>query len=483
MEKNSLARFDAGKTAWLVGIKGTGMCALAEILHARGLIVSGSDVPEEFYTDKVLQSQGIPYKKGFDPSQLPGTVDLAVRSAAYGPENPEVAALEARGIPVYVYPEALGMLSRGIPTGAVSGVHGKTTTTAIAGCLVQSLGLTGEVVVGSAVPAFGNRSTLIQGKDFLIAETCEYRRHFNYFSPDRIILTSVEPDHLDYFRDMEDISEAFQTFAEKLPPRGSLIYCSDDPGAAAVAEKVKENREDIRLQPYGFHAAGPWGIEKLPSLREGENSFRLKGYDQTFRIRIPGDHVIQDAAAAIAMVADQLSSMDIPLDRDVLDQLEKGLYNFTGSRRRSEIVGNAGNVLVMDDYGHHPSAIRKTLEGIREFYPGKRIILDFMSHTYSRTAALLEEFAGSFNAADTVILHKIYASAREEFSGSVSGKDLYRAACRHHGNVLYYEEPDEALPFLLKELKEGDLFITMGAGDNWQLGRRLMDELNKEKFQ
>ena len=234
------------------------MCALAEILHTRGLKVCGSDVPDEFYTDQVLQSLGIPFTKGFDSSNLPENVDLAVRSAAYGRENPEVAALEERGIPVYVYPEALGMLSQGIPTGAVSGVHGKTTTTAIAGCLVQSLGMTGEVVVGSAVPAFGNRSTLIQGKDFLFAETCEYRRHFNYFSPDRIILTSVEPDHLDYFKDMDDISEAFQTFVEKLPRGGSLIYCYDDPGAAAVAQKAGRNRKDIHLQPYGFHASGPW---------------------------------------------------------------------------------------------------------------------------------------------------------------------------------------------------------------------------------
>ena len=171
------------------------------------------------------------------------------------------------------------------------------------------------------------------------------------------------------------------------------------------------------------------------------------------------------------------------MDRDVLDLLEKGLYNFTGSRRRSEIVGKVRNILIMDDYGHHPSAIRKTLEGIREFYPEKRIILDFMSHTYSRTAALLEEFAGSFNAADSVILHKIYASAREEFSGSVTGKDLYEAASRQHGNVRYFEEPDQALPFLLEELKEGDLFITMGAGDNWQLGRHVLDELNKEIMQ
>ncbi len=474
-------RFEPGSTAWLIGIKGTGMCALAEILQARGLTVSGSDVPEEFYTDRVLTGLGIPYCRGFDPANLPEQPDLVVRSAAYGPENPEVVACQKKGIPVLVYPEALGALSQGVPTGAVSGVHGKTTTTAIAGCLVQALGLPGEVVVGSAVPAFGNRSTLIQGSDFLIAETCEYRRHFHYFSPDRMILTSVEPDHLDYFADMADISEAFQTFAEKLSPGGCLIYCADDPGASLVAQRVHATRSDIVLQPYGFSAEGPWKIEKLSSGKTGENRFCLAGLEKEFRIRIPGDHVIQDAAAAVALIADQLESMNIELDNPVLDLLSKGLYNFTGSRRRSEIVGEARGILVMDDYGHHPSAVRKTLEGIREFYPGKRILVDFMSHTYSRTAALLEDFASSFGAADEVILHKIYASAREQFNGSITGRDLFDAACRYHENVDYFEEPLDALPHLVKKLQPGDLFITMGAGDNWQLGRQLLEELKKER--
>ena len=456
------------------------MCALAEILQSRGLSVSGSDVPEEFYTDSVLQALGIPYTKGFNTDHLPDNIDLAVRSAAYGPDHPEVASLLKRGVPVLVYPEALGLLSRDVPSGAVSGVHGKTTTTAIAGCLVQALELPGEVLVGSAVPAFGNRSTLVKGNSFFIAETCEYRRHFLHFSPGRMILTSVEPDHLDYFRDLEDISEAFTSFVDKLPIGGTLIYCADDPGAVQVARRAGVSRKDLNFQPYGFTASGPWKIQKLVSPVKGENRFRLDGLDRDFRIRIPGDHVIQDASAAVALVIDQMKALGKKIDPAVLEQLEKGLYNFTGSRRRSEIVGEAGDILIMDDYGHHPSAVRKTLEGIREFYPGRHIIVDFMSHTYSRTAALLEEFSSSFAAADLVILHRIYASAREEYNGSVTGEDLYKATCRHHGSVRYFTDPLDALPYLKEELCPGDLFLTMGAGDNWQLGRRLLEELQKE---
>ena len=477
MTQNPTPVIKAGQKVWLIGIKGTGMCALAEILQSRGVEVSGSDVPEEFYTDTVLKSLGIPYKTEFKASHITDDLDFVVRSAAYGEGHPEVDAAGKQGLPLLLYPEALGLLSENVPAGAVSGVHGKTTTTAITGCLVQALNLPGEVLVGSAVPSFGNRSTLIQGGDFFIAETCEYRRHFMHFFPDRMILTSVEPDHLDYFKDMDDISEAFISFIEKLPQGGTLIYCGDDPGAAAAAEEARVKRKDLNCIPYGFSVDGAWGISK-EEAGEGENRFRINALDKTFRIRIPGDHVIQDAAAALALVCDQLKSMGMEINSNVADQLAEGIYNFTGSRRRSEIVGERKGILIMDDYGHHPSAVRKTLEGIREFYPGRRIVVDFMSHTYTRTAALLDDFAASFGAADQVILHKIYASAREEYSGAITGKDLYNKTCGHHRNVRYFDEPEEALPYLKKELRPGDLFITMGAGNNWPLGRSLYNALS-----
>ncbi len=470
----------------MVGIKGTGMAALAEILQSRGLEVTGSDVEEEFYTDRVLQDLGIPYFRGFDPSRITGNWDFAVRSAAYGTDHPEVRRLSDLNIPVFLYPEALGMLSSGVSSAAVSGVHGKTTTTALCGTLIQALGMDGTVLVGSVVPAFGNRSTLVQGSRFFLAETCEYRRHFMYFSPHRMILTSVEADHLDYFKDEADVEDAFCGFINKLPEGGTLIFCCDDPGAARTAVRMQTSRPDLRLISYGFTAKGKGRITKVPSSAAGENHFTLAGLKARFRIRIPGDHIIQDAAAAILLVLDQYESTPVPGkpgpgDPAFLRSLEEGLYNFTGSRRRAEIIGEAGGILIMDDYGHHPSAVRKTLEGLREFYPGRRIVVDFMSHTYSRTAALLEEFASSFGAADEVILHKIYASAREVFNGKISGEDLYKKTCEHHANVRYYEEPLEALPHLTASLSKGDLFVTMGAGDNWQLGRAVYEQL-KEKF-
>jgi len=469
---------------YMVGIKGTGMAALAEILLSRGLEVTGSDVEEQFYTDQVLQELKIPYFHGFSPDNIRGSFDFAVRSAAYGLDHPEVVRLMDLKIPVLLYPEALGLISAGVSAAAVSGVHGKTTTTALCGTLIQSLGMDGTVLVGSVVPAFGNRSTLVQGNQFFLAETCEYRRHFMYFSPDRMILTSVEADHLDYFRDEKDVEDAFCSFIDKLPPRGTLIYCLDDPGASRTALRMKESRPDIQMIPYGFTAQGEGQVMKSPSTRAGENHFTLGALNARFRLRIPGDHIILDAAAALLLVMDQYrstaeshgSALDDPT---IQKALEEGIFNFSGSRRRSEIIGEEGGILVMDDYGHHPSAVRKTLEGLRDFYPNRRIVVDFMSHTYSRTSALLEEFSTSFAAADEVILHKIYASAREVFSGRISGEDLYDRTRKYHGNVHYYEEPLQALTYLTKTLKQGDLFVTMGAGDNWLLGRQILEQLKE----
>ncbi len=458
-----------GKRAYLVGIKGTGMAALAEILKARGITVSGSDVEEEFYTDQVLQREGIPYFKGFNPAQVPENLDFGVCSAAYGEDHPEVARLKERRVPLYLYPEVLGFLSQGTVGVAVAGVHGKTTTTALCGTLIQALKLEGSVLAGSVVPRFGDKSTLIQGEEFFLAETCEYRRHFLHFSPDKMIVTSVEADHLDYFKDRHDVEKAFCQFIQRLPPGGLLVYCEDDEGTREVVRWVGEERSDLILQPYGFTASGSGRVEKLKGP-PGENHFSLAALEgRVFRLQVPGDHTILDAAAALLMVM----ALTPPEKRKNEEALAQGLWNFTGSRRRTEIVGEKGGILIMDDYGHHPSAIATTLRGLKEFYPQRRLVVDFMSHTYSRTAGLLEEFATSFGAADEVILHKIYPSAREEYRGNIQGEDLYEKTKLYHPRVRYFKEPEEALPYLRESLGKGDLFLTLGAGDNWQLGRKL----------
>ncbi len=461
------------KTVHMVGAKGVGMTALAEILSRRGARLSGSDTPEVFFTDEILGRLGMRLTEGFNEDAVTPAVDLVIYSAAYAPAtNPELKKAAALHVPCLVYPAALGELSRGYSSAGVSGVHGKTTTSALVGALVKALSLPATVLVGSQVPGLDNRFTYGGGDRYLVAETCEYQRHFLYFHPARIIMTSIEADHQDYFRDLDDLYDAFTEYGLRLPPEGALIHCADDPGVGEVVSRLRARRPDIRYIPYGSAAAGPWRVTNL-RCEPGASFFRLSGFSHEFVLRLPGRHMVLNAAAALALTADLAADAGRALGPAELDRVKEALAGFTGTRRRSEILGEAGGVLFMDDYAHHPTAIRLTLEGLKRFYPDRRLVVDFMSHTYSRTAALLEDFASSFTAADHVILHKIYASARETFDGTVSGETLFERTRSRHPSVLYFPETSDAVPYLAEHLGPGDLFVTMGAGDNWKLGRDL----------
>ena len=405
---------------YMVGIKGTGMAALAEILVAGGARVTGSDTVEKFYTDDLLRSLGLRYAEGFAVSNLPDEIDLVIYSAAYDPANhEELVAAAARGLPLITYAEALGELSRSMPSIGIAGVHGKTTTAALCAAIVRAAGLPGIVLAGSTLSDLGERATLVQGQSFFIAETCEYRRNFLSFHPSVIVVTSIEADHLDYFRDRADIISAFDEYARSLPPRGELIYCADDDGACELAESILRERPDIRRTAYGENADGEGRVVYLPAP-PGEIRFSVGR--RPFMLRIPGKHNALNAAAAL-IATDRARQIAHPNadegDTEFAAVARDAVLEFHGTRRRSEIVGEAGGVLILDDYAHHPTAIAATLAGYREFYPGRRLILDFMSHTYSRTRALLDEFGKALAAADILILHEIYASAREENPGDV----------------------------------------------------------------
>jgi UDP-N-acetylmuramate--alanine ligase len=464
-----------GSSIYFIGIKGTGMCALAELMHTTGYRVSGSDCADVFYTDAILKSLGIPYYEEFSPEHIRDNFDLVVYSAAYSFEtNGEMAEARRRGLPVIKYTDALGLYSANFDSSGVAGVHGKTTTTAMAGHLVRAAGLPAQILVGSAVKGFNDRSTLNLGSKYFIAETCEYRRHFLSFHPRRIVLSSVESDHQDYYPTYESIRDAFVEYCRLLPPDGELIYCADDPGACEVASIIAEGSAAPRLVPYGFTAQGDYRI-LLYKAGEGQAELKLAGFPGELYLRVPGRHQALNAAAALALCS-SLAAKETGeggWTEKTRGRLRRALEEFAGSRRRSEILGEAGGVLFMDDYGHHPTAIKTTLEGLRSFYPRRRIIVSFMSHTYTRTASLLDEFAESFKDADVVFLHRIYASARERYSGGVDGRTLYERTREKRDGVYYTAEPLEAEGLLTDLLKPGDLFLTMGAGDNWPLGEKL----------
>jgi UDP-N-acetylmuramate--alanine ligase len=364
----------------------------------------------------------------------------------------------------------------------IAGVHGKTTTTAMCGSLMCVLELPARILVGSAAANFYGRSTLSLGDKYFIAETCEYRKHFLHFRPGRIVLTAVESDHQDFFPTYESIRDAFVEYCRLIPPGGELIYCADDPGASEVANIIENEKRGVTLIPYGFTAGGDYRIGSY-RVENDKALFTINAFNGELALRVPGRHQALNAAAALAL-ASVLLKKEFSADGDCWNELrrvaaKKALEEFTGAKRRSEIIGTAGGIIFMDDYGHHPTAIKTTLEGIRNFYPNRRIAVSFMSHTYTRTAALLDDFAQSLAAADVLFLHKIYASAREQFNGKIDGRSLYDAVKNLKNGrpeaVYYSDEPLDAFEPLKNILKPGDLFLTLGAGSNWPLGLRLYE--------
>lgn len=471
----------AGKRVHCVGIKGSGMAALVELMTAAGAVVTGSDSPEQFFTDALLKGIGVTPMAGFAAAHLPRECDLVVYSAAYDPTvNPELIEAARRGLRCLEYPQALGELSAGQPSLAVAGTHGKTTVTGMAAVMMQQLQLPGQAILGSLVPALDNHATYLGGGRFLAAETCEYRRHFLHYHPRWIILTNVEADHLDYYRDEEDVRSAFSQFCEKLPPGGGLIYCVDDPGAAAVARNTAVRRPDLQVVPYGMNAGGAYRV--LPE--EGvPGHFTLAGLNGEFRLQVPGRHNMLNAAAVIAAL--QLICDDLQLAAAPDPDYVRALAAFTGTRRRCEYIGQVDDIIVLDDYGHHPTEIRVTLEGIREHYPDRRMIVDFMPHTFSRTDALWDQFIECFAAADEVWLHPVFASARERDGRDpvAVGRRFAEAVQVGSGKPVRFFATFDQAAAAAAVLSPPSLFITMGAGSNYEVGTEALAILQTRKEQ
>ncbi len=496
MNKISLPVDMQGVHVHCVGIKGTGLAALVEILYSRGAIITGSDVPERFYTDEILDRLHLK-ALAFSSKNITDSVQYVIYSSAYNPEkNPDLVEAGKRNIPCMLYTEALGSVSEMAYSCSVCGVHGKTTTTGLIGTLLKELNFPAQVLAGSIISSFNGSCTMTtpscvkSGHKYFIAETCEYQRHFLAFCPKKIVLTSIESDHQDCYPTYNDIRDAFINYICKLPEHGQLIYCADDKGASEAVLLVRAKRPDIECIPYGESASGDYRIT-FGRIEDGKQYFSLSGLGE-LALCVPGRHMVKNASAACALACELLKTEGMRIS---YEKIARGLLLFKGGKRRSEIIGETVNsvgnsVLFIDDYGHHPTAIKTTLSGYREFYCGRKIIVDFMSHTYSRTAALLDDFARSFDAADEIILHKIYSSAREKASDfSVNGQLLYTETKKHYKTVHYYEEVLDAKDFLIAELSapagtlfpNGYLFVTMGAGDNWKLGKAVLEAMEQKK--
>jgi UDP-N-acetylmuramate--alanine ligase len=434
----------------LVGIGGSGMAALAALLLGVGKSVSGSDLNAESATVRRLRDAGAVVHQGHSAEHV-GQAEYVVRSSAVGQDNPEVVAAEQRGLPTKKLAEAVGELMQGRQGVAVAGTHGKTTTTSLVTWLLDKAGLDPLALIGADTPAFpfGARP----GEGPMVVEADEYDRRFLSYWPEVVVVTSVEPDHLDYYRDLEEIRQAFQELVDRLPEHGRLIACADEPGAASLTTG-RTGRDT-----YGFSPAADWRIAEY-AQQPGEGSrFRVevagRGWDVAWSL--VGEHNARNAVAALA-VADYFG---VGLRSSLA-----ALAEFAPPRRRFETRGAPRGVWVVDDYGHHPTEVCTTLRAARAAASGSVWVV-FQPHTTNRTASLLDEFGAAFGAAHHALILPIYQpSGRETAPRAVTSADLaQRVQASGHPDARTVASFDEARDLLRTHARPGDLVLTMGAGD------------------
>lgn len=462
--------FAEAKKFHLIGVKGVGMTALAQVLLSMGKTVQGSDQPEVFFTDEILKKQSIPVAQ-MGPENIDDSLDWVVYSPAWD-KHPETIAARVKELPVYSYPEVLGMVSQMKTSIGVAGTHGKTTTSALLALAMIDLELDPLAVIGSQVPQFGYTNAYPGQGEYLVAETCEYRRHFLHFHPSHIILTNIDTDHLDYFKDLDDIVNAFRQYVERLSPQGTLVACIDSPGVRKLLPLI--SRTDIRIITYGENEDASYRMINH-TISNNQQTFQVQENSNThvFQMTIPGKHNCLNATAVIAL-CDSLLSKDESTKSQVISKLQQTIKTYRSTTRRLERIGEYKNTVLYDDYGHHPTEIKATLAALRGFYPQHELIVAFMPHTYSRTQSMMDEFAQAFSDADQVIFNEIYASARETPIPGVDSETLATKASSYHHAASYLTK--EATKEYIKTLPQSKphLFLTIGAGDNWKITHHLL---------
>ncbi|HEY8475266.1 MAG TPA: UDP-N-acetylmuramate--L-alanine ligase [Chloroflexota bacterium] len=442
----------------LVGVGGSGMSSLATLLHDLGKVVTGSDLRDSAAL-RDLQRRGVSVFVGHDASHL-GQAEAVIVTSAARPDNPELVEARRRGLPVLRHADALGLLSARKATVAVAGTHGKSTTTALTAYLLDRGGLDPTLIGGAEALNYGSASRVGRGPH-LVVEADEFDRRFLTLHPTVAIVTGIEPDHLDYYRDLDELTAAFAAFVERTATDGLVVTCADDARLATLP--VARRRET-----YGFSASAGWRAEDVVVVPEG-TTFTLVTPESPRRrvtMRLHGEHHVQNALAAIVVAR----WAGVPLDAIV-----EALPGFRGTRRRLEWRGTARGVTILDDYAHHPTAVRLTLEAARRGYPG-RLRVVFQSHTTHRTARFLDEFAEALTVADEVVLVPIYRPVgREGEAADVTHEDLARRIRERPTRVASSLEEAERL--LLEDLRPGDVVVTMGAGDVDRVGDRLLSRL------
>ncbi|WPM05534.1 UDP-N-acetylmuramate--L-alanine ligase [Borreliella sinica] len=460
--------FESLNNIFFVGIKGSGVCSLACFLNSKGYYVEGVDVPDKFYTDEILSNNKISYYENiyeFSLKKLDKVFDLIVYSSAYDKDGLQVL-LEAKelNIPILPYPEVLGELSRKYYSIGIAGSHGKTTTTAFLGILFNKLGLNPNVIVGSSVKDFGGNSSISDISNIFIVETCEYKKHFLHFSPDMLILTNVDFEHVDFFKNYETLEGAFLQYINNLKKNGILIINSDDNNLLKIKRQI--NRKDINIFSFGSGDLSNFQINNI-AVKNEYFCFSFLGLYNVELRTVLLHNVLNFSAALLALNLFLESNGKSIFDFEVA--IKRIARNYSGIKRRVEVVKEVKGVIYMDDYAHHPREIRDTLLGIKNFYKNRRIILDFMPHTFTRTKEFFDDFVNVLGVADILILHNIYLSNRENFDPDELSVKLFLNIKKLNKNTYFFKNVKDSVEFIKSLLISGDLFITMGAGNNFIL--------------
>jgi UDP-N-acetylmuramate--alanine ligase len=448
-----------------IGIGGIGMSGIAEVLLNLGYQVSGSDLKESEITRR-LESLGGKISFGHKAAQVQGA-EVVVISSAVRSDNPEVLAAREALLPVIPRAEMLAELMRLKYGIAIAGAHGKTTTTAIVAQVLAQGGLDPTVVIGGRLDSWGSNARLGQGA-FLVAEADESDGSFLHLSPSIAVVTNIDLEHLDFYSDLSQIQAAFLDFLNRLPFYGLAILCLDDPYLPSLIPKLKK-----RYRTYGLSTQADFqarGIQQQGLSTHYHLVHNGRDWGE-IHLNLPGVHNVYNSLAAIAVGFE----LEIPFEK-----IKKAFDQLAGVQRRFQIRGEWKGVTVVDDYGHHPTEIRATLNAARGCWPDRRIVVVFQPHRFTRTKALFDEFTTSFYQADCLILMPIYSAGEDPIPGLDSEHLLEGIKEKGHREVRFQPSQDKVMAYLQDVLASGDILVTLGAGDVWKIGQQLVSSKGPE---
>ncbi len=458
-----MTMFGRVKHVHLVGIGGAGMSGIAEVLANLGFVVSGSDLKRSETTDR-LGNLGVMVRLEHDAANIDGA-DVVVYSSAVSRSNPEVVAASERMIPVIPRVEMLAELMRMKFSVAVGGTHGKTTTTSLISAVLSAGGLDPTVVVGGKLKTAGSGARL-GASEYMVAEADESDGSFLKLSPTISVITTIDEEHLDFYSGLDEIKGAFTNFANSVPFFGCSIVCLDQVNVQAILADIER-----RVISYGLTTQSDVRADDVSASQESTRFGVVAGGRAlgTIEITMPGLHNVYNSLAAVA------TGLELGV---AFDDIASALHEFEGIARRFEIKGEANDVLVLDDYGHHPAEVKTTLSAASSRWD-RRLVVLFQPHRYTRTQKLADEFGRSFHDADVLLVTSIYAASEEPIEG-VSGASIVEAARRYgHRNCEYTDGLDALYERAMEVIEPGDVVMTLGAGDVYRVGERILEDLKK----